>query len=409
LKPCIGLIVPSIEHVGGVPAVARFVMNRLLYSGRYDLKLISLATSAQDESSVGISRPGSWWRGATSSNGTWEGLPFVHVGAVAGELEFQRYLRRRVLTEAVANCDILQVVCGSPAWANAACGLGKPVSVQCATRAKIERRRRDANPVGLGGWWRKAMTEITDRMDDRALRSVDAILVENHWMYEYARELNEGREVDLRYAPPGIDAHTFCPASERNLKRDPYVLCVGRLDDPRKNIGLLLNAYALMPEDMRSRLRLVIAGQADPPDSFWQRAEALGLRHRIESIHRPSRDELIALYQKASIFALPSDEEGLGVVLLEAMACGIPVVSTRSGGPDSLIADGEDGYLVPLDDVSALADRIVRLRRNEGLNRMMGQRARATIEQRYSEEVAGLAFLDVWDRLLHKAGNVCAE
>lgn len=409
MKPCIGLVVPSLGQGGGVPAVARFVKDVVLYSDRYNLKLISLATSAQDECSVVISRPGSWWRGATSSQGTWEGLPFVHVGAVAIELEFQRYLPRRVLTEAVAGCDILQVICGSPASAYAVCGLDKPVSVQCATRARVERRRRDATPVGLAGWWRKGMTEITDRMDDRALRSVDAIQVENRWMYEYARELNEGREVDLRYAPPGIDAHTFCPAGERNLDRDPYVLCVGRLDDPRKNIGLLLDAYALIPEDIRSRLRLVIAGHAGPPDSFWQRAEALGLRGRIAFIHRPSRDELITLYQQASLFALPSDEEGLGVVLLEAMACGIPVVSTRSGGPDSLIADGEDGYLVPLNDVAALADRIVRLHRNVGLNRMMGQRARATIEQRYSKEVAGLAFLDVWERLRQKAGNVCAE
>jgi glycosyltransferase involved in cell wall biosynthesis len=264
---------------------------------------------------------------------------------------------------------------------------------------------RDANRVGLAGWWRKAMTEIVDRMEDRALRLVDAIQVENPWMYEYARKLNEGREVDLRYAPPGIDAHTFCPATERNFEQEPYVLCVGQLDDPRKNIGLLLEAYALVPEAVRSRLRLVLAGQADPPDSFWHRAEALGLRDRIEFILCPSLDELVVLYQKASVFALPSDEEGLGVVLLEAMACGIPVVSTRSGGPDGLITDGEDGYLVPLDDAAALADRIARLRLDEDLNRAMGQRARATIEQRYAEEVAGQAFLDVWDRLLRKAGN----
>jgi glycosyltransferase involved in cell wall biosynthesis len=242
-------------------------------------------------------------------------------------------------------------------------------------------------------------------MDDLALRSVDAIQVMNHWMYEYARELNEGREVDLLYAPPGIDAQAFRPASERNLDRDPYVLCVGRLDDPRKNISLLLDAYTLIPKDIRSRLRLVIAGQAGPSDNFWQRAEALGLRDRIEYIQRPSRDELIALYQKASIFALPSEEEGFGVVLLEAMACGIPVISTRSGGPDGIITDGEDGYLVSLDDASALADRIARLRLDEGLNREMGRRARASIERRYAEEVAGQAFLDVWDRLLQKAGR----
>ena len=405
MKPRIGLVVPSIEQVGGVPAVARFVKDRILYSGRYDIRLISLPMSAQDESSVGLLRPTDWWRGVAANRGQWEGLPFVHVGAAIGELEFQRYRPRRVLTETIADCDILQVVCGSPAWAYAVCGLGKPVSVQCATRVKVERRMRVANGVGLVGWWRRAMTEIVDRMEDRALRLVDAIQVENPWMFEYARKLNEGREVDLRYAPPGIDAHTFCPAAERNLEQDPYVLCVGRLDDVRKNIGLLLEAYALIPEDIRSCLRLVLAGQAGPPDSFWHRAETLGLRGRIEFIHRPSGDEVVALYQKANVFVLPSHEEGLGVVLLEAMACGVPVVSTRSGGPDGVITDGENGYLVSLNDAAALADRIARLHLDEGLNRMMGQRARATIEQCYAEEVAGQAFLEVWDRLLHKVGK----
>ena len=84
-------------------------------------------------------------------------------------------------------------------------------------------------------------------MDDRALRSADAIQVENSWMYAYARKLNDGRDVDLRFAPPGVDARTFCPA-ERNLEDDSYVLCVGRLDDPRKNVELLLDAYARIPD-----------------------------------------------------------------------------------------------------------------------------------------------------------------
>ena len=64
----------------------------------------------------------------------------------------------------------------------------------------------------VGGWWRKGMTVITDRLDDRALRSVDAIQVENPWMLDYAREINRGRsDVDIRYAPPGVDAKLFLP------------------------------------------------------------------------------------------------------------------------------------------------------------------------------------------------------
>jgi len=396
----LGLVVPSLAQGGGVPSVARFVRNAALRSGRYRLKLVSLAVSARDPIHFGLTRPSTWPRGPATAPGDWDGLPFVRVGAVAGELEFQRYRPRGALHDALADCDLIQVVCGSPAPANAVCGLGKPVAVQCATRAIVERRRRDADPRDFGGWWRKTMTQITDRLDDRALRSVDAIQVENPWMFDYAQRLNADRYVDLRYAPPGVDARAFHPLKERNLVSDPYILCVGRLDDPRKNVELLLEAYAAMPEPLRDRTRLVLAGASGPGAAFWKRAANLGMAERISYLERPTREALIALYQRATVFALPSDEEGLGVVLLEAMACGIPVVSTRSGGPDGIITDGTDGFLVPLDDVSAMSDRLAQLCSDEELNRSMGLAARRTVERRYAEEVAAQAFLDIWDRLL---------
>lgn len=406
MKPQIGLVVPRLQEIGGgVSSVARFIKDTVLRSGLYELKVISLATSARDECNVSLSQPGTWRRGATVSRGTWEGLPLVHVGAVIGEVEFRRCMPRGVLAEVVTDCDILQVVCGSPAYANALSGFGKPVSVQCATRAKIERRLRDAKPSTGLGWWRKAMTEITDRLDDRVLRSADAIQVENQWMYDYARALNSGRDVDLRYAPPGVNAGAFRPNPARNVGNDPYLLCVGRLDDTRKNIGLLLDAYLQLPPKVRSELRVVLAG-VEPPATFWARAEKTGVRERIQFVARPSAQQLVMLYQNASMFIMTSDEEGLGIALLEAMACGIPVVSTRSGGPDGIISDGNDGFLVPLEDAALIYRRISQLHLDPHLNRSMGDRARKTIEQRFTTEIAGAAFLDVWDRLLHKSVRI---
>jgi len=401
----VGLIVPALDGGGGVPAVADFVHGAASASGRYEVRLVSLNMSACDPESLRIARPGTWFRGAIAREGMWNGHRIVHVGAVAGEFEFQRYRGRHALAAAVSSCDLLQVVCGSPAWANAVRGLDKPVSVHAATRARIERRARDARPRGALGWWRKAMTEVTDRLDDRALRCVDAIQVMNPWMLEYARGINAGREVDIRYAPPGVDEEQFHPAAMRDLTSDPYVLCVARLDDPRKNIGLLLEAYARLPDEVRKKVRLVLAGSSGPPPDFWTRAEALSLRDRIEYVERPSREVLVRLYQRAAVFALPSDEEGFGVVLVEAMACGVPVVSTRSGGPDGIVSDGKDGFLVPLDDAAAMAGRLSRLLREADLNLSMGREARRTIETRYAARIAGVAFLDVWDKLLAKAGK----
>ena len=405
----LALVVPDLMGAGGVPAVARFIRDTALRTEHYDLRLVSLSSASNDRDSVRIVSPSSWFHGARTTTTFWEGQSVAHVGAVGGEFEFQRYKPRAALTQVVADCDVIQVVCGSAAWANSVIGLGKPVSVQVATRACVERRLRDASPRSLSSWWRKGMTKITNRLDDRALRHADAVQVENPWMFDYTQVLNSGRDIDIRYAPPGVDANVYCPGERRELTLDAYVLCVARLDDARKNVGLLLEAFAKLPHSLRIDVRLVLAGAVGPPSSFWQRADELGLRDRVSYVERPDSAALLRLYQGASVFALPSDEEGLGMVLLEAMACGVPVVSTRSGGPDGIITDGEDGYLTALDNADAMSLRLGQLLHDANLNERMGRAARKTIEKRYDERVAGEAFVEVWDRLAHKSrGSICA-
>lgn len=404
-RPTVGLVVPSLEQGGGVPAVAEFVYGVAARSNRFEVQLFSLSTSMVDDVGLALTRPRSWLRGVKVAQGLWRGRPFTRVGVFASELEFQRYAPRPALAAALAGCDVIQVVCGSPAWANAVIGMGRPVSVHVATRAKVERRRRDANPHSLLDWWRKGMTGITDRLDDRALRGADAVQLMNPWLLDYAQEINRARaDVDIRYAPPGVNAKQFCPLAERRASATPYILCVGRLDDPRKDINLLLNAFNQLPARL-SHLQLITAGAGRPPPEYWELVNELSLQERVHHIPRPEMDELVKLYQQATVFGLPSDEEGFGMVVIEAMACAVPVVATRCGGPDGIITDGKDGFLVPLDDAAAMADRLALLCTDAAMNQQMGRAARATIEARYADDVAGAAFVDVWDKLLQKAGK----
>lgn len=408
-RPKIALVVPSLTQGGGVPAVARFVKDTILRADHFDLKLISLATFSRDLCSINLSQPRTWLRGVLVKQGIWDDLPYLHVGAVGGELEFQRYRSRKVLTEILADCDIIQVVSGCAAWANAVVGLGKPVSLQVATRAKIERRLRDSDPNGLSALWRKLMTKGTDILDDRALRSVDAIQLENLWMLNYSKKINLARtEMDIRYAPPGVNTEVFFPLPTRAVLKNPYILCVGRLDDPRKNIGLLLDAFVRLPASL-SHIHLITAGSGRPPEEYWAKVNDKGLTGRVHHVHKPVTTDLVALYQQASAFALSSDEEGLGVVILEAMACGVPVVATRCGGPDGIISEGKDGFLVPLDDAVSLAEKLILLCTDLRRNYDMGREARITIESRFADEITGRAFVDVWARLLQKSREVMAD
>jgi len=399
-RPRIGIVVPFLSNVGGVATVAEFVCETIERSGAYDLSLVSLPSSARDPLGVGLTRPASWFRGVRTAQGIWRGRPYVSVGAMAVELEFQRYRPRPALARALADCDLIQVVTGMPAPACAVLGLGKPVAVHCCTRAPVERESFHRSRGGPGRIWRKAMTAITDRMDRIALQRADAIQVMNSWILDYAREVNAGREKPISLIRPGVNTSRFVPGADRELRSEPYILCVGRLSDPRKNVGLLLQAYAALASAIDRPVRLVLAGFGAPPDAFWQEVRRLGLGDRVTFVEAPDEEALVALYQRATVFALTSDEEGLGIVLLEAMSCGIPVVSTACGGPDSIIRDGVDGYLVPVGDPAPLRDRLQRLVLDEVLNHRMGTAARKTALARFDAHFAGHALLGTYDELL---------
>ena len=396
----IGLVVPSLEWDGGIPSVAAFVCDTIERSGAFDLTLVSLAVAARDELGVALTRPTSWFRGVRTSEGLWRGRRFTRVGAFCSELEFQRYQPRSALTTVLAQCDLIQVIGGSPAWAWSVCGLGKPIAVHCATRAVAERRTRRTLERDALGLWRRCMTTVVDRMERRALQSVDAIQAMNAWMLEYAQQLNKQRRVILRRVTPGIDAARFRPSASRDRQSERYILCVGRLNDERKNLDLLLRAFSMLPSTLQATTRLLLAGAVGPPITFWHRARHFRISDRIRVIESPTIAELVALYQNATVFALTSNEEGFGVVIIEAMACGLPVVSTRSGGPDEIIRDGRDGYLVALDDAIAFADRLERLLVNDELATNVGLAARQTILANYDSQITGRALLSTYNALL---------
>jgi glycosyltransferase involved in cell wall biosynthesis len=113
--------------------------------------------------------------------------------------------------------------------------------------------------------------------------------------------------------------------------------------------------------------------------------------------------ELARLYREAIAFVLSSDEEGLGIVILEAMASGLPVVSTNCGGPSTAIVEGETGFLTPVGDADAMAEAIKRLLDDPSLCQRMGRAGRRVAEDRFSLAVTGKVYLDHYDRLLSES------
>jgi len=193
-----------------------------------------------------------------------------------------------------------------------------------------------------------------------------------------------GEDVRIREIPFGVPERP-----ERNgppPEEEPVrALFVGRLE-PRKGIDVLLAAArrALVEEP---RLHLDLAGTIPDrtmPWRFFRSCDAPDARGRVRFLGRVDDRTLQELYAGCDFFVAPSRYESFGLVYLEAMAHGKPVIACRAGGPERVVRDGETGLLVPPADPEALAAALLRLAGDGDLRRRMGAEARRMVGEEYA-------------------------
>lgn len=395
VKPKIAIVVPGIAYGGGVPSVAMFLRKVLINSGRYQPELISIAVSSTDATSARLLSMGSWFQGVQTRMGEWQGVPFIHVGCHLAEIECARYLPRSRLTQLLNSFALIQVVSGTPMFGLAVDRVQRPKCITVGTTIIQDRGSSLDEGRGPKNWWRKVMTRGDIAIERFVLPRMDHVFAQSDYTRELLQLMVPGSRLSMGW--PGVDTSVFHPATPR---KGDYVLSVARFSDPRKNVGMLFRAYAALRERLPLSPRLVLAGSAGPSPSDWAIARNLGLSEHVEFREKPSVEELAQLYRDAALFALSSNEEGFGIVLLEAMASGIPVVATKCGGPETAVSYGETGYLTPVGNSEEMAKRMQELLTDRELNRRMGERARRVAEQRFSVEATGRAYLEVFDRLL---------
>lgn len=400
----IGLVVPNLAEGGGISSVAAFLARAIDRSREFRCRIVSLATSSRDKTSVRLRSPSTWTMGPQVVEFTWLGRKCYHVGAELVEFEFQRFRTRAALTSILRQCDIIQVVAGSPAWALVARDFKGPRLLQVATLAAVERsagRRKPVSPIDV---WRRSMTVFTNRLDRMGAAAVDLVFVENEWMRTTLSKWNDPSRVHI--APPGVDTNLFSPdPNASSLRREnDYILAVGRFADPRKNVDLLIEAYGSLRRRVPECPTLVVAGRSMPAARTMKGVERRGLSKVIDFRRGLSKDELASLYRNAALFVLPSSEEGFGMVLLEAMASGIPVIATATEGARQLVDPGATGFLVPIGDARALAGAMETLLLDHTLSLRLGNCARKLVEERYSERRAAEPFLRAYRRFSNGVG-----
>ena len=198
----------------------------------------------------------------------------------------------------------------------------------------------------------------------------------------------------------GVDTELF-HVDDSVQKQENNLIVVGGYS-PIKGLTHLLKAMTLLKGEMD--LKLTIIG--GPPDGKYSGGlvREYGLQDSVTFTGRISHEELTKRYSAAQVAVVPSLYEGFGFPAAEAMACGLPVISSSAGAlPEVVGRDGEAGVLVPPADAGSIAAALKRLMPDEGLRRRMGAAARRRVETHFTWEQAARKTVGVYEELIADA------
>ena len=195
--------------------------------------------------------------------------------------------------------------------------------------------------------------------------------------------------VPIRVIPNGVDLNYFKPAHRDG--KTTQLLFVGRVVY-QKGLDLLVQALGELPD---SDWMLSIVGDGSYKDPLHELIKEKGLTQRIEFHGWCNKEELLPHLAKAHVFVNPSRHEGMPNAVLEAMACGLPIIATRIAGNEDLVRGGKNGFLVEAEGVKGLQKALRTLINDRELCHKMGSASRKLVEEQFSWVNSGEQYLQV--------------
>ena len=247
----------------------------------------------------------------------------------------------------------------------------------------------------------------------RIARDADRIVVAGRDEQQLLVRLYGASADRIAVIPCGVNLDLFQPVEKDEARRqlnisddDRILLFVGRIE-PLKGIDILLGAAAQV-ESESDCFVLVVGGDSAAAGGEMAHlrdlAAQLGISERVSFLGAVDHERLPLFYSAADVCVVPSFYESFGLVALESMACGTPVVASRVGGLAVTVRDSETGYLIPWRCPEPFAERIELLLDNEQLRRAFGQQARAAVE-RYRWANVAEAIAAIYDEVIEGAAG----
>jgi glycosyltransferase involved in cell wall biosynthesis len=240
-------------------------------------------------------------------------------------------------------------------------------------------------------------------MEGVAIKQADALMACSASIADFTAGYYDLPRSTIDVIHCGVDAEAFCPAGERRADGRPTVLFVGNIA-ANKGIRTVFEAVLRI----RSRypdVRLQILGEGDRNlvREFQAQAGSKGALASVEYHGFIGRDRLPEFFRSADVFCAPSQYEAFGIVYIEAMACGCPVIASATGGTPEAVLDGQTGVLVPADNVAAVVAALDRILGDAPLRRRMGEASRQRVENYFAMDKYIQRVLAVYQKAIDRS------
>jgi glycosyltransferase involved in cell wall biosynthesis len=197
----------------------------------------------------------------------------------------------------------------------------------------------------------------------------------------------------------GIDTEVFIPKTD--IQKVPFrIMATASADQPLKGVKYLIRAMKRVTQ-IYPKAHLVILGKLNEDGEIAKLIKELELDYCVEFISGIDNEALVDLYNKACMVVVPSIYEGFGLPAGEAMACGLPVISTNGGALPEVVGDA--GIIVPIRDSDAITDAIIHLFENPAVCQDLAVRARTRILEQFSWQVAAKAMVKKYTQVIEQA------
>jgi glycosyltransferase involved in cell wall biosynthesis len=227
------------------------------------------------------------------------------------------------------------------------------------------------------------------------LNRADKIIVTQPGYVQSSSHLNKYQD-KIEVIPNGVDVEKFQPqnVSKERLDETPTIFFLSLLDDFHRYKGLdyLIKALKIVKKEV-SNIKLIIGGQGVLSEHYQEMADSMGLKENVEFVGFIPDKQIAEYYSKANVFVLPSIsslQEGFGIVALEALGCKTPVITTEIVGVAEDLERVKGGIVVPPRDPEKLAEAIIKILTEEEMQKIMGERGRKLVEEKYTWK--GVAF-----------------